>query len=318
MLSWIKNLSDSFVAGIRDRTTDPLTVAFVVSWSLWNYQLLLVLWGNADTELKLGMIRRLYPWDWNTHVMAWLGPLMAAVLYVFAYPWIRLKVIMHAREKQVDLANTVKKIEKKSLLDEKDVAGMVSQHEKELEAERKAVQGYRIKYGEKSTALDKAEKDLDEARKKIAELQGTSQPSQGIDAKATHDALAQPKESPTQDQEQMQRLREKEDRALDDAYQWLNHLDGMEKRRVKKLLTELGDYAHPINAKDLARRTSDHASLALDSLRDLHTRRVVEIKRGTDDTEYWNLTEVGQRLVAKILRDEQRGQRPPTRLPGRI
>ena len=124
-----------------------------------------------------------------------------------------------------------------------------------------------------------------------------------------HDAPAQPEESPTQDQGQKQRLLEEEDRAVDDAYQWLNHLDNIEQRRVKKLLTELGDYANPINAKDLARRTSDHASLALDSLKDLHRRGVVEIKHGTYDTEFWNLTEVGQRLVAKILRDGQKGQR---------
>lgn len=195
---------------------------------------------------------------------------------------------------------------------------MVGEHEKELEAAKKESEGYRSKYVEKSKVLGKAEKDIGEARKEIAELRGMSQASLGIVVKATHDAPAQPEESPTQDQGQRQRLLEQEDRAVDDAYQWLNRLDDIEQRRVKKLLTELGDYANPINAKDLARRTSDHASLALDSLKDLHRRGVVEIKRGTYDTEYWNLTEVGQRLVAKILRDGQRGERPPTRRSTRI
>ena len=318
MFDWIKNLSSSFLAGIRDRTTDPFTVAFVVSWALCNYQLLLVLWGNADTELKLGLIRQLYPWDWTTHVRAWFSPLIAAGFYVFAYPWISRKVVTYARKKQIELANEVKKLEKKRLLNEKDVEDMVGVHEMELEAEKKASEGYRIKYVEKSKVLVEAEKELGEAYKKIEELQGTSQASQGIDAKATHDAPAQPEESPTQDQGQKQRLLEEEDRAVDDAYQWLNHLDKIEQRRVKKLLTELGDYANPINAKDLARRTSDHASLALDSLKDLHRRGVVEIKHGTEDNEYWNLTEVGQRLVAKILRDGQKGERPPTRRSTRI
>ena len=145
MFDWIKNLSSSFLAGIRDRTTDPFTVAFVVSWALCNYRLLLVLWGNADTELKLGLIRQLYPWDWTTHVWAWFGPLIAAGFYVFAYPWISWRVVTYARKKQIALADEVKKIEKKALLNEEEFARMESRHEKELEAERKASEEYRKK-----------------------------------------------------------------------------------------------------------------------------------------------------------------------------
>jgi len=83
----------NFVLGIfqtvKDRFGNPLVSAFVVSWAIWNFRLLLVLLGSGDGgwQTKITYIdKQLMPeWvDWGIH--GFLIPIAFALLWIYILP----------------------------------------------------------------------------------------------------------------------------------------------------------------------------------------------------------------------------------------
>ena len=94
MTDALKDIWASIVSGLRDRTTNPLTVSFVFSWTIWNYKFFIVLYGDGTVAEKLAAIEKLYPptqaaWQGS----AFLFPLGTALFYVFLYPLIGMLAI---------------------------------------------------------------------------------------------------------------------------------------------------------------------------------------------------------------------------------
>lgn len=87
---------------IEERTSNPLTGAFLIAWPAANYRLLMVFFGDGDWEKKIHYIdRNLYP-DWHlAFTNGFLIPLAFSIFYVFAYPPIADRIVNLHKKRQI-------------------------------------------------------------------------------------------------------------------------------------------------------------------------------------------------------------------------
>jgi hypothetical protein len=100
MESW-RDISNSLSAYLRSRLVNPIFGAYLVTWSVINFRLLLVLFGAGTWQEKIRYIdTRLYPEEWHWLVFGIAYPLGVAVLLVLGTPFINRwsTVFLRARE----------------------------------------------------------------------------------------------------------------------------------------------------------------------------------------------------------------------------
>lgn len=127
-----KDIWASIVSQVHERTTNPLTFSFIVSWLIWNYRFVFIAVSELPIKEKLAYIKSFYP-DW--HVASQEGllyPLLTSLAYVFIYPFITKKVVNFYRYQQILLADSIKQIEKERLLTREDATALQRNHEKAL------------------------------------------------------------------------------------------------------------------------------------------------------------------------------------------
>ena len=128
----LRDIWASLIAGVQERTTNPLTFSFIVSWCLWNFKFFFILAGDGTTTARLQAVDALYPFTLFTYLGHAFGlPLVSAVLYVFVYPHISALVIEGYRRKQVEIANVVKAIEGTRLRTVEETTRLTRDHEAE-------------------------------------------------------------------------------------------------------------------------------------------------------------------------------------------
>lgn len=148
-MEFLKDLLSSFVAGVRERTTNPLTIAFLISWLVWNFRLVLILIGDANTAEKLGLIDDLMlttysppasewfvedgfgRWIGRTLVPVWY-PLLSALGYVYGYSWVSRGVVKFYRKLQIGLGNELREMERGRLIRPEDVRALSRQYDREI------------------------------------------------------------------------------------------------------------------------------------------------------------------------------------------
>jgi len=157
----LKDFWESLVAATRDRTTNPLTFSFALSWTLSNYRFFAVLLSEGPVKERLQQISEMYPCTWETYAgRALLVPFVLSLIYVFAYPYVARWVITFSRQRQVTLANELKGIEGKRLLTEDESIARTRMHEKDLKRLKDDLAQANSKSEQLSAALAAAELQL--------------------------------------------------------------------------------------------------------------------------------------------------------------
>jgi hypothetical protein len=120
---WLKEIGNDLRTQFRERLSSPLIGSFAISWLIWNYRLLAVLFSNLSVVERFKYIDTvLYPTPWSTWISKLIGPLACALAYIFIYPypakaingfWLRRE---NERKKQRD------EIEGAALLTKEEVA----------------------------------------------------------------------------------------------------------------------------------------------------------------------------------------------------
>ncbi|SDA56957.1 hypothetical protein SAMN03159475_1902 [Pseudomonas sp. NFPP33] len=110
-------VSKSILSNIQDRAVSPLFGAFVISWSFWNYKLILAILAFIPLDEKISFIETiLYPDIWQSILFLGLGPLLTSLAFLFLYPYPARIVFRFWRQRQKELRDIRLSIENESLL----------------------------------------------------------------------------------------------------------------------------------------------------------------------------------------------------------
>lgn len=97
----LKDFLDSLIRATRERFLNPLYVAFIVSWTVINYEVVLILLGSDSAAEKIQFIDSvLFPHDRDVVINGIVRPLVAALAYVLLSPYIYRSVTKYARERE--------------------------------------------------------------------------------------------------------------------------------------------------------------------------------------------------------------------------
>ncbi len=280
----LKDIWASLVAGVQERTTNPLSFSFIASWCLWNFKLIFILTGDGTTAERLTAVDALYPLTWSTYIGHALGaPLVTALLYVFVYPSISAMVIESYRKKQVAIANKVKEIEGNRLRTVEETARLTRDHETERTAwqEREARLQQQLQLTREALAA---------SEKEAANMNSLEGPSS---SKVTpQDAGVSTKKAPLN-------LPVKKATAVTGA----EILLGMGSSGALKITESerdiiflLSNTSHGLSAGQIARDTNRTHSVVKVSLDELTEKGLVQ-DFGSDR---WELTPTGHRVAVKI------------------
>jgi len=165
----IKDLWASVIAYVHERTTNPLTSAFAISWSLWNYKFFVLLFSELSPAKTFAQIDALYPRPKTYWENGLLYPALTAVFYVFVYPYITSWVVTFYRRRQVEIANVIKKEEASRVRTPKEYNDMVRRYEKELTAVNSELNVSGQKSADLQAALDAAERELASLKAPLAD-----------------------------------------------------------------------------------------------------------------------------------------------------
>lgn len=102
----------SVKAHLYDRTTSPLSGAFLLSWGVWNYKMLFVLFSSLDVDVKFDYISTfLYPASYDCLMKGFVFPLLTTLFFIFIYPYPSRFVYEFWRRRQKEVKEIRQKIE---------------------------------------------------------------------------------------------------------------------------------------------------------------------------------------------------------------
>ena len=134
----------SLKAHLYERTTSPLFGTFVVSWVVWNYKFVMIVFSSMNVLAKFDFIEnQLYP-DWLSIAIFGIGlPLATSAIFIFGYPYPARFVYSFVRRRKKELLEERQKIEDETPLTReesrkirRDIARLQLEFEKELEREQ--------------------------------------------------------------------------------------------------------------------------------------------------------------------------------------
>ena len=108
----IKDVSKSIKASMYERAISPLFGAFLISWVLWNYKTVLVLFSSMKVKEKIVYIEsNLYSVNWSLTLYGAIYPLISAILFIIFYPFPAKWVYEYSTNKQKELKAIKQRIE---------------------------------------------------------------------------------------------------------------------------------------------------------------------------------------------------------------
>lgn len=120
----LDEITKSIKAELYSRATSPLMGSFIISWCIYNYKLIMLIASNEKVLEKYEIIdNTLYPQKClisacsdNIFIQSSLIPIIATLIFIYAYPIFAEPIFKYARGKQKNIANLKKKIDGDALL----------------------------------------------------------------------------------------------------------------------------------------------------------------------------------------------------------
>ncbi|MBU1512426.1 hypothetical protein KKD52_18895 [Myxococcota bacterium] len=108
MIDLVKQLRSQ----IKERAASPLLATFVISWVLWNYRFLVILFSDASISQIFDLIDTQH---FNSGLTVFcrgvLYPLLTTIVYIYLYPYPAKYVYSYTARKQKELHELKQKIE---------------------------------------------------------------------------------------------------------------------------------------------------------------------------------------------------------------
>lgn len=113
----VDEIVKSAKAQISERIASPLIGSFAISWSLWNYKFLMILFSAASVSQTFALINAIaFPTTWSLVINGVLLPAATAVAYIFVYPYPAKFVYEFTLRRQKKINEVRQRIEDETLL----------------------------------------------------------------------------------------------------------------------------------------------------------------------------------------------------------
>lgn len=113
----LNEILKSIKSHLYERSVSPLMGSFIVSWALWNYKFILLLFSGVPIIEKYRIIDEvLFNTPEHYLLYGFIYPAVTTAAYLFLYPFPAKKVFEYTRKKQKEISDVRKKIEEETLL----------------------------------------------------------------------------------------------------------------------------------------------------------------------------------------------------------
>lgn len=107
---------DSFIKEARfqmsERLSSPIWVSFILSWCIWNYKFITVLFSNEPVLKTFEIIDTIiYPDAYHSWGYGLIVPISTCAIYILAYPWVYRKVMVYLKKRERTLTEDLLKEE---------------------------------------------------------------------------------------------------------------------------------------------------------------------------------------------------------------
>jgi DNA repair exonuclease SbcCD ATPase subunit len=150
-MSW-DQLGKTVNTFVEERLLSPLLATFVVSWAIWNYKFLVILFSLHSVQTTFKLIDALFPDVQTRFVWGFVLPMLTTLAYLYVYPWFAAIALEQWKKSQLKLTKIRRKYD-----DETPVS----------EAEAREIRTARYKAEEE---LEKARRDLADVRRDLIAL----------------------------------------------------------------------------------------------------------------------------------------------------
>ena len=113
----VDEIVKSAKAQLSERIASPLIGSFVISWCLWNYKFLVILFSAASVSQTFTLVDTLvFPTTWSLILNGVLLPAATTFAYIFAYPYPAKYVYEFNRRRQKEINEVRQRVEDETLL----------------------------------------------------------------------------------------------------------------------------------------------------------------------------------------------------------
>lgn len=120
-MSIIENFATNVKAQLYERIANPLTSTFVISWLLWNYKVVMVLFSSDSLIHKFAFIHNsIFITFGDALLYGFIYPAISTYIYLFLLPSLSLIVYKKWKKDQEALVSSKNEIEKNRLLTQEE------------------------------------------------------------------------------------------------------------------------------------------------------------------------------------------------------
>ena len=113
----LDELLKSAKESLMERLASPLLGSFALSWCLWNYKFLVVLFSNASVPTTFKLVDSIaFPDTYTLLIRGFLLPALTAAAYIFVYPYPAKFIYGFTRRRQREVNELRKQIENETPL----------------------------------------------------------------------------------------------------------------------------------------------------------------------------------------------------------
>lgn len=113
----VDEIVKSAKAQLSERIASPLIGSFTISWCLWNYKFLVILFSAATVSQTFALIDTIvFPTTWSMILNGVLLPAATTFAYIFVYPYPAKYVYEFTRRRQKEINEVRQRIEDETLL----------------------------------------------------------------------------------------------------------------------------------------------------------------------------------------------------------
>lgn len=102
----MEKITELFTKIFEERISNPFTQAFIISWCLWNYKFIVILFSNNTASTTFSLIEKYsFAGLQETILLGFVLPLVSSLFYILIYPYPSKLIFKFYLRKNMELSN---------------------------------------------------------------------------------------------------------------------------------------------------------------------------------------------------------------------